>query len=457
MSRVGTVACVLFIMFTALAATSTGPATGQEVATSLAIGAVKNALEESLTSFNNTLQTGGGEVKGAGNSLQANAQNVIADIDRVFGKNLNLTFDRMNAQQRALYRDAQRLTQQVNQAALDVLGKTAEEARRTIAEADITAYNASYSLPCRSQIARVVYVTPARIRLGRDVAEFSLRGNFLDGPQNVRVTVDGAPTTVIARSVSEIRIAVPAAVAAKIDSERAIRVEVPLVDTRRTNLWLFCPTSQSSRLSTASVTVAPRRFVSMTGWIQASQLVEERVPRSAEFDSGAPNDCDINVDVSQQICAPEGYSIADTGQLSIQSAAGGSRAGPPTASGDRCIHVPGRHVGSGYNRYPFGVKDCRGRGWIHWTLAYAIKRDVRQSVARFEFTEAAKDQASWNVVYPDYDKLRSPEWKYAVRAVVQVGSVTRTYDISDAQELSGPISARLNNGTLTVSFDEKVS
>lgn len=429
-------------------------ASPQGVGAALTIGAVKDALSSTLADFNNTITTANEAVKGAGNSLQANAQNVIRDIDRVFGKNVNLTFDRMDTQQQALYRDAQRLTQQIRQATTDVATTTGDQARRTIYEADITAYNSLYSLPCRTQPSRIVYVTPNRIRVGRDTAEFSIRGNFLGGPSN-GIFVDGKEATVIARSPTEIRVAVPQSVLNATNVEHAVGVRVGLVDIRKTNFLVACHTSTASREESVAVTLAPKRTVSLSGWIEPTSLIERTESRNAKFESGKDDNCDSDRDITQNICVASPWTIKSLGDVAISSLNGGGFAGPATLSGDTCFKVPGRAKGKGYDSI-LGVKNCKGRGWTNWSMNYVVRTDDRVVAARHTFQQAAVDQASWNFSYPNSTSLREPRYRYTVRASVTVGNQVRVFDISDAQQLSGPISARLIDGTLTVSYDETV-
>lgn len=438
-----------------LAAHAVPDGRAQDISTALTIGAVSNALSSTLADFNNAITTAGEAIKGAGNSLQANAQNVIRDIDRVFGKNVNLTFDRMDAQQQALYRDAQRLTQQIRQATIDIASKTAAEARKTIYEADIIAYNALYSLPCRSQAARIVYLQPDRIRIGRDTAEVTLRGNFLSGPED-GIWIDGRKATVIARSATEIRAAVPREVAHGIASERSVGIRVELIDVKKSNLLLLCPSSRKKRTESLAVTLAPRRWVSLAGWIEPTSLVERTEGWSKQYESGADDNCDADRDITAQICEPSPWLVKSIDSFRITGKNGGGYAGPPSLSGDSCIKVPGRAKGKGYDRFPFGVKNCRGRGWTNWAMAYTVKTDDRITAGRHDFSEQAADQASWNIPYPAASTLREPRYRYALKANITMGDKTRVFEISDAQQLSGPISARLIDGTLTVSYDESI-
>ncbi|WP_095991164.1 hypothetical protein [Cystobacter fuscus] len=423
-----------------------------QLETTLTIGAVSNALSNAITDFKSSLETVGGEVRGVGNSLQANAQNVISDIDRVFGRNVNLTFDRMDAQQRALYRDAQALTRQVRDATTALATKTGDELRRTIAEADISAYNISYSLPCRTQTPRIVYVATPRLRLGRDTPEITIRGNFLDWPAASEVTVDGTPARVIARSAGELRVAVPDAIVGAITAERSVALRVP-AENRKRKIFLFCSTTKERLELQASATLVPRRQVSISAWIKPTTLVAETRKQLHNYDSGKSGDCDINTDVSQQVCAAEGWQVSDITHFAETGKNCGSNAGPPNVSGARCVHVPARLRGCGYRKY-LGVKECKGRGWLSWDMSVGLTRDVRQDAQLQSFTVNAEGQSSWSFHYKPSENLRGPTWSYGARVQVAEGNKIEVYEVSQAQENAGPVSARLIDGTLAITLND---
>ena len=420
----------------------------------MAIGAVTTALNQALDGFKSTLETAGGELRGSGNSLQANAQNVLRDIDSTFKNNLNLTFDRMDAQQRALYRDAQALTRQIQTATKDLTEKTGDQARRTIGEADITAYNASYSLPCRTQTPRIVYVATPRLRVGRDAPEIVVRGNFLDrgtGPARV----NGKAAQVIARSSTEARVRVPEEVWSKVSTEGSVSVEIPGEELKRTNFLLFCPTSRKGQALQGAVVLAPRRNVLIAAWVQPSALVEETTPDNRRYDSGKPGDCGINTDVTQQQCAPQGWTVKAFSLSDTSANTGcGSSVGPASASGSSCVIVSGRVRGCGWGVSFLGIRDCKGRGWSAHTLNMTLARDVRQPQTRQDFTADGSDQSSWSFRYVTASELRSPMWSYAARVEVREGNRRDVYDLSNAQENSGPVGARLVDGTLAITLND---
>ncbi|WHO38520.1 IPT/TIG domain-containing protein [Sphingobium sp. AP49] len=421
-----------------------------EVAT---IGAVSVALSQALNGFKSTLETMGGEMKGVGNSLQANAQNVLADLDKAIAGNINLTFDKLDTQQQALYRDAQALTKQLAKATMEVTNNAGSQARLTIADADILAYNTTYSLPCRTQTPRIVMVTPDAIRVGRDTPEVTVKGNFLDQAPDGAVTIGGQPAQILARSANEMRLAIPPSVAAAVKTRGSVAISIAAQERRKKMILLFCNTSTVPVTLQAWTLLLPKRTFSLTGWMQPTSLKTETRKEKHEFNSGKPGDCDANVDVSQNVCAPMGWTVAAITNFSVTGKNCGSNAGPASISGARCVNVPGRVRGCGYRGIePF--RDCKGRGWVNWKMKTTLTHDVRAPMPRQSFTISSSDQASWSFPYATNVQLREPEWTYGAHVDVIEGDQKYGYEISHAQQVVGPVKGRLVDGILGITVDD---
>jgi hypothetical protein len=191
--------------------------------------AVKSALEDALSSFNTSISTADSEVRSTGDlnslgvgvdaptSLTEDVQNVLSDLNSGLGGRLDSALDKLSTRQLQLVQDAQPLTKQLRAAAVAAPNRTdsaleiqsveselairrmGKEVRRTIYEADITAYNASYSLPCRDQIPRTFYVTPNQIWVGAGDDVVKVHGNFLDLGTVARAEVDSVPAHIVYR------------------------------------------------------------------------------------------------------------------------------------------------------------------------------------------------------------------------------------------------------------------
>jgi len=153
---------MLRVIVLAMISTTT-PAWAQgATSTFLTVGAVRQGLNEALVGVQNAMVTAGSEGRALGNSLQANVQNVISDIDSRLGKRLEYTFDKLDDTERQFMVDSRDLIFRTRAASAALAGVIGDESRRTIGEADIAAYNATYSLPCRTQVPRVVYWLPTK-------------------------------------------------------------------------------------------------------------------------------------------------------------------------------------------------------------------------------------------------------------------------------------------------------
>lgn len=429
-----------------------------QVESTLTIGAVRSLLSETLEQFKGVIETAGAEIKGVGNSLQANAQNVIKDIDDLFEDNLNLTFEKMDETQRNLFRDAQALTTKMQIAAVTIATVGGAEARKTIHEADITAYNTTYSLPCRSQVPRFVFSEPEDIRAGEEGTSVTIRGNFLDTGKEPSFTVGEHELSVVSRSANEIRLSLPDEVIKAITSKTELSIKAQLNYQKKTFWYLFCYDREvkQDKLSSASVTVLPARTIDVTGWIQPTVIDREERTIPHNVDLGRPGDCGVNIDASRQVCSADDWKVAGFTEFAIVSADCGSNAGPPQISGDRCVNVPGRIRGCGYDRVLGQNVNCRGRGWLHWRMKIQEYREFRAARQRFEIEETGTEKFSFTFTYPENAQvMNSPQWTYHAKIKIFEGGNTEEYEISQANENTGPVSGRLVDGTLSVAITPK--
>lgn len=428
-----------------------------QIETALTIGAVRDLISNALRDLQSVTVTAGGEIQGAGNQLQANAQNVIRDIDSAFKNNLNLTFDKMDQQQRALYRDAQSLAKQLASISAETLTRGGYEARRAIAEADIAAYNTSYNLPCRDQNSRVVYAVPDRLRIGKDTPELSIRGNYLAFGDKADIKVAGTTVSPISRNHSEIRVRIPQAILDNASAELSIPIEVNSPNqTKNSFLFFWCPEKiVPGKGQSASVTLLPVRKIEVKAEITPTILAPESRTISHRFDTGAPGDCGVDQDVSKQICSADGWAVESSSLTDVSVNGGcGSSAGPTSASGNACVHVPGRLRGCGWGFGAFGIRDCRGRGWVSWTLNVVEKRMAKKEAKSQEFNIKDSTNSSFTFRYSGASELNAPTWSYFAQVTISEGDKKSVHEISNAGESAGPVSGRLVDGALSIAIAE---
>jgi hypothetical protein len=430
-------------------------AMAQAIATTLTIASIKQALEEVLQSFNSVINTAGNEIRSSGASLAGNAQNVISDLNTQLGGRLNQTIGQLQGAQRQLAEDAVLLTRQMRDATNAIASNAGAEARRTVWEADITAYNASYSSPCRTLTPRVLYVTPDSLRRGSGPMEVRVRGNFLDIGSVPRVTVADKEAKLIARARSELVVALPPEVVASITDARSVQVAFPLQELRRTNYWVYCHERNADLAAPASVAVLVRPELSyhITGVIRGTYDTYESWSQGFKY-SKSDGDCGANFDDNKQWCAPDGYELVPGGiSLQRHSANCNSSIGDPQISGARCVVVPAHLGGCGYDNLIVG-RNCRGRGWFDYTLTLTARRATPANAPAhaFKFVSADGTQRNFQESHPQATgNLPNARWQYQVTVEVKEGSkILRTIAAGDGNPNPEGVSTKSSGGVVYV-------
>jgi hypothetical protein len=228
------------------------------------------------------------------------------------GKRLQDTLDELEESERQLMEDARQLADQLNHSSANLVLMSSSEARRVIADADITAYNASFSLPCREKIPRIMYVHPEVIRTGIDDPEIRIRGNFLDLGSNPNVKISGVAAKLIARSRNEVVVKIPEEVIKETVSSGAVPIELHL---NRSAPWLWCFFEREIPLDTPlsiGVKLRPQTSYEITGRIGGKYIGFEKEPFVPEYYREDQN-CDANFPDDQQFCLPTKEWTLDIG------------------------------------------------------------------------------------------------------------------------------------------------
>ncbi len=418
--------------------------------------AVQKALEETLSKFNSTLNTAGNEVRSSGASLASNAQNLLTDLNSQLGGRLRDSIDELKGAQRQLANDAIEVTNRLNQATIAILTRSGEEARATIAEADIVAYNASYSLPCRNLTPRIVYVSPSFIRVGSGNTEVHLRGNFLDLGQEPAATVEGVPARIISRSRNEIVLELPLGVLAGISTPRSLAIKLNLKEEERNNLWLYCRDKLIDiTLSTAMLT-RPALSFQVTGVVNGSYQTTQDWTRTFNY-SRSDNDCGASFDDNQQFCAPEGYHLKANSVASIHkvSANCNSSIGDPQIAGARCVEVRAHLGGCGYDNL-LVAKNCKGRGFFEYNVTVNAENFVPSNIPDFKFDMTSRDatQKSFQAAHPDAPKnFPNAVWRYSIQAVVSEGGrQIKTVSAGDGNPNPDGVTTRVSAGVVYINI-----
>lgn len=427
----------------------------------LTIGAVRQGLNETLVGIQNATVTAGSEGRALGNSLQANIQNVIADIDARFGKRLDYTFEKLDGAERQFATDARDLIYRSRAATTALAGIIGDESRQTIGEADIAAYNTSYSLPCRTQSPRVVYWAPTKaIAKGEEVV-VSVHGNFLNFGTNAKVLVDGKQSTDVTRNDRVISVKLSREAIQKVTDTSSIPIVISGLERRvlepRVLSWLFGCSEKFESVQSSSLTVALQpRFnyrVQAEVWASYKEWSPPVVQQRDRFSRRSDN-CDHDENISFTACVPSENMRVVEGRYSVNSKSGPSAFGPAVASGSNCILFNGRLKGSGYN-WILGVRNCRGSAWLDANWEVVAQRQDAKETARLRSNDVLPIGQYSHAI----NNAQSPigedwKWRFVVRIDQMRGSqVLATETLTDGRldNGNGWISA-MKDGVLTVSL-----
>jgi hypothetical protein len=448
-------ACSALFLWQTLFSSSLGHAQSSAVTVLL----IRQGLEDALNKFNSIVNAAGAEVRSSSASVASNAQNVITDLNSQLGGRLTDTVDQLKGAERQLIDDAAELTRRLQQATIAISTKTGQEARASIAEADIVAYNATYSLPCRTLSPRIVYAIPDAIRAGNASNEVRLRGNFLDIGSVPAVTVDNKPAQIVARSRNELVVALPTEIVATIEEPRSVSVLVRAQEDRRTNFWIYCwdrvvDTSGSSQ----AILIRPPLSFHISGTI--SGTYQTATPWSHEFSySRSDGDCGASYQDNQQFCAPENFKLKaqDFSSINKISANCNSQIGDPQIAGERCVLVPAHLGGCGYDNL-FLARNCRGRGFFEYRVTLRAESLVTSNIEAYNFTLSPKDdtQRSFQATHPDAAKnFLKASWHYSVVIDVFEGKKKiRTSSAGDGNPNPEGVTTRTSNGTVYINIQE---
>lgn len=435
------------------------------IGTYMTVGQIREGLNQALTGIQQATLTAGGEVRASGNSLQANVQNVIADIDAKFANRFNVTYTTLDGEERQFMADARELIFRSQAAATALVNETGDQARQTVGDADIAAYDTSYSLPCRTQIPRIVYWTPSSAVARGEEVVVSIHGNFLDFGRSASVFIDGHVAR-FTRSDHVITAVIPAGDVQRITDKSDMSIKVAGLRKRvlepRWMAFLGCSETYAP-WQNASVTVVliPRVSYQVNGqiWATYASWGAPYVFQSGELTKEDDN-CNANREVGFNVCVPDPANMrAVSGTGSVKSKSGPSSWGPPGLSGTTCVNFPAHLEGSGY-RWTLGVADCRGHAWLDvlWQ-AFAEHLIKNQTPVMSVDKRLAIGTYSFSVNDSQPPIGDNWQWHYLVQIQQLRGSqVMESESLTDVRRDNGQgWTSTIQNGVLTVTLPSDVA
>lgn len=422
-----------------------GIRSAQHLADPVTAALMLKALSDALQGLQNVLTSATGDVQAVGNSLEANGHPLLADADARYKDNLDLTYEKLNKEQREIWNAATALTDRVHLATQQLTAQALDSAKVTMWEGDIVAYDTIKELMCRTRDSRALYVssfsavTPLALRLGLDPPAVRVRGNFLNF-RDPRATIDGVPASVKALSVNEVDLEIPEVVLTTIQTGGAKPVTVAITPTSCQPRWFrrskyFRATPQS-----VALLVKPPVTADIDAAIEPTGEVPTPAWWPADFYRSDEN-CDAHYRVDQVFTLPPDPDFKLINEpypwrINVTTANCGSGIEPIQRRGDNAILVPGHLDGCGYGPWP--IKDCHGRGWLGYHVEMHYNGFVRQllPVERWSNTTTYGD---FDVKYAQQipNGTRRVRWNYVVRVTLHEGPtshvVTLTNDVQNSE------------------------
>jgi hypothetical protein len=424
------------------------------------VAAISAALSAALDQFKVAISQAGDELRGLGNSLQANAQNVLQDMNKILKDRMDQAVTSLDAQERRIAEDAESLTRQLQKATELLIVKAGDQARQTIVEADIGAYDALYSLPCRDQRPRIVAAFPGEVVASQAQPVMTLRGNYLTQGGMLTASVDGKAAKIVERLDHSIKVELPDDVASpSLARARTTSIQVAGLATLDRTLWfgLICREKSVTQAPVAAaITIRPQVKWSLSGTMRSTQLVEtETTEPVRKFDRTGNDHCDDSFDVSMSYCTAIETAVRTIGKLKVTSANCGSAASDPQPSGPKCVLVPGRVQGCGADRGPFKAwLGCKGRGWLKYEVTLVVITKSRREAGNstIEVAPSVSDR-SWSFPFPR--AIDEPRYEYKVTIQQSQGDeVLNRWTVSGANPNAGPITSRVADGALAIQVAE---
>ena len=423
----------------------------------LTVGAVQSALVEALNGMRAALNEATYDAKSVGNSYQANAQNVLSDLNTVLGSKLTYTFDRLNDQEKSLAQSAERLVAITKEATDELTKKNFQRARTLMVEGDIVAYNTSYSLPCRTATPRVMLVEPVEIDADAENPIIHLRGNFLLQGKDLSVQIGKQAAKIAQRTDTEIAFEVPRST---LDAAKQKQTSVSgsingLVSLNRKIRFILGCSEKAVPLPgapTVQFLINPPISYRVSGTLVTTHLVDKVVADlTGKFSRTGNNQCDDSFSVDQNFCLVDKTGTFHHIDITNQSANCSSSIGPVNPSGDRCVFVGGHVAGCGANRGLFNTwLGCKGRGWVSYDYQLWRKDRIREEASRSAISkEGIVGETVFSFAFPG--AVSEPQYNFSLTVEkIRGDKILERKTLSDAAPTSGTWQASVKDGAISV-------
>jgi hypothetical protein len=377
------------------------------------VAAVLGELNNMITQLSNLVGQVGGETRSAILGMQTSASQLLSEANQALGDKLDKTLADLDQKELRIAEDAQAIAQQMKIAVDQINAGALDTAERTLFEADILAWNTSYSLPCRDKPARLVYPAVRKMRIWREESSpaspadglpggaellIPVRGNFLAlGKPGVSVRI-GASSTVHPAEIrglnqNELTVVVPAAAvkelqAIKRPSRLFIAASLPVCKIKG---------EQTSVVAEIGVDVLPPLTYALATSVTPVGTMPSVGQKVFSFYERGSDSC------NDRYRADRIYSVGPPAQVtdwkvSINNQNGNSYLIRSVGSGPYSVLVEAMIGGNGRDCF-LGICNCKGRGWLGYNLSVNYRTQVETALKSEVFT-SVKTQSSYVFDYP---------------------------------------------------------
>ena len=401
-------------------------------------GMVIDALNSAISGLEDAISKASADIKSVGNSLDANAKDVLAQLNYYLGDKLNDTFDKLSEQEKRLAEDAENLIDQTKNATLLITNNAKDAAIIAAQEADITAYDSVNSLPCKNKVPRLVYVTPSSIELNSQTEspEVKIRGNFLNYG-NPDIKVNNQPVNIISTSANEYTIEIPNAVINNITDERSLQISA--VCNKCTVSPLGSSIQATGTVQSLALKIIPIQSYSLL--VHITPLAD--IPTENDYEFSPYDHTEQKCDASD-VHASMNWNLPNPGwtylshvleNLQINQKGSGIVSQTPTPNG---VVVEDTVSGAGCVWPSSGCGPgtwCKGRGWVKYTAKIHYKAYTKTSLPGFSATEPNSQNTTYSYAY---DRSNIPidaqniKWIYDVTVNIGRGNQKNSINLSDA-------------------------
>jgi len=436
-------------------------------------GIIMAELKDMIGQLSTLAETVSGEVKAATQQVQASASQVLAEMDHTFARRQDALMSDMTEQERRLAEDARVLIALGKKASLEIQDAAFENARETLYESDIVAYNALRDIPCQDKAPRLVFAKPRQFRIwpaenlvadptatapdgggSRSEAYVEVRGNYMAFAEpQVAVRVgsgEARPARVVGSNANGFTVVVAGE---SLDELQGIPRPTPLtVET----VLQRCPHARDKQpvKTAASVTVLPPLTYEVAVTIAPRAELPAFGSSNHSFSEMGSNRCDDRKSVTQTFSVGPPAEVLDW-NLTVRSLGGNSHIQRVDRAGPYSVKVDAILAGKGRDCF-LGICNCKGRGWVDYNLK--VSYQTFSAVELQTSTQTAAQQKPNHIFrypVPLPAGRRSLTCKYFARVAVSEGEQKTDVELSDvtpgADTPAGRITSTVDPATCNVS------